>query len=75
MNGSRLSKKITTSGTTINISRKRGHIMHILVFVTMFIIMSIMAAFDNDWSGIIFISKVIGFIAFLIVFALIFCQK
>ena len=49
--------------------------MHILVFVTMFIIMSIMAAFDNDWSGIIFISKVIGFIAFLIVFALIFCQK
>lgn len=49
--------------------------MHILVFITMFIIMSIVAAFDNDWSGIIFIGKVIGFIAFLIVFALIFCQK
>lgn len=49
--------------------------MHILVFITSFVIMSIMAAFDNDWSGIIFIGKVIGFIAFLIVFGLIFCQK
>ena len=75
MNGSRSSKKIMPSGTTINISRKRGHIMHILVFITSFVIMSIMAAFDNDWSGIIFIGKVIGFIAFLIVFGLIFCQK
>lgn len=49
--------------------------MHILVFITSFIIMSIMAAFGNDWSGIIFIGKVIGFIAFMLVFALIFCQK
>lgn len=49
--------------------------MHILVFVTMFVIMSIIAASDGDWSGILFIGKVIGFIAFLIVFALIFCQK
>lgn len=58
----------------INI-RKKGQIMHILVFVTMFVIMSIGAAFDGDWSGIQFIGKVIGFIAFLIVFGLIFCQK
>lgn len=49
--------------------------MHILVFVTSFIIMSIIAASDGDWSGILFILKVIGFIAFWIVFALIFCQK
>lgn len=49
--------------------------MHILVFITMFIIMSIGAAFDGDWSGIQFICKVIGFTAFLIIFALIFCQK
>ena len=49
--------------------------MHILVFITSFIIMSIIAASDDDWSGILFILKVIGFIAFLIVFALIFCQK
>ena len=27
--------------------------MHILVFITSFIIMSIMAAFDNDWSGML----------------------
>ena len=38
--------------------------MHILVFITSFIIMSIVAASDGDWSGIIFIGKVIGFIAF-----------
>lgn len=49
--------------------------MHILVFITSFIIMSIVAAFDGDWSGILFIGKVIGFIAFMIVFGLIFCQK
>ena len=49
--------------------------MHILVFITSFIIMSIMAAFDNDCSGILFIGKVIGLIAFMLVFALIFCQK
>lgn len=47
--------------------------MHILVFVTSFIIMSIIAAFDNDWSGIIFIGKVIGFIAVLLIVGLIFC--
>lgn len=49
--------------------------MHILVFITSFVIMSIGAASDGDWSGIIFIGKVIGFIAFMLVFALIFCQK
>lgn len=49
--------------------------MHILVFITSFIIMSIIAASNGDWSGILFIGKVIGFIAFLVVFALIFCQK
>lgn len=49
--------------------------MHILVFVTMFVIMSIEAAFDGDWSGIQFIGKVIGFVAVMIVFGLIFCQK
>lgn len=49
--------------------------MHILVFITMFIIAAIAAATHGDWSGILFIGKVIGFIAFLIVFALIFCQK
>ena len=47
----------------------------LLTPLTSFIIMSIMAAFDNDWSGILFIGKVIGFIAFMIVFGLIFCQK
>lgn len=49
--------------------------MHILVFITMFIIMSVGAAFDGDLSGIKFIGKVIGFVAFMLVFALIFCQK
>lgn len=58
----------------INIE-KRGQVMHILVFITSFVIMSIVAASDGDWSGIIFIGKVIGFIAFMLVFALIFCQK
>lgn len=74
MPGFKQSKKTMTSGAMINI-KKEGLHMHILVFITSFVIMSIMAAFDNDWSGIIFIGKVIGFIAFLIVFGLIFCQK
>ena len=49
--------------------------MHILVFITSFIIMSIAAAFDGDWSGVAYIGKIIGFIAFMVIFALKFCQK
>lgn len=58
---------------TPNIKKKEGLHMHILVFITSFIIMSIVAAFDNDWSGILFILKVIGFIAVLLFVGLIFC--
>lgn len=47
--------------------------MHILVFITSFIIMSIVAASDGDWSGILFIGKVIGFIVVLLAVGLIFC--
>lgn len=49
--------------------------MHILVFITIFLIAAIAAATHGDWSGIIFIIKAVGFIAFMIVFALIFCRK
>lgn len=49
--------------------------MHILVFITMFLIAAVVAATHGDWSGILFIIEAIGFIAFMVVFALIFCQK
>lgn len=54
---------------------KEGLHMHILVFITMFLIAAVVAATHGDWSGIIFIIEAIGFIAFMIVFALIFCRK
>lgn len=37
--------------------------MHILVFITMFIIAAVAAATHGDWSGIIFIIEAVGFIA------------
>lgn len=42
--------------------------MHILAFILMFVIASIAYACKGDWSGMIAIAEVIGFIALLIVF-------
>ena len=44
--------------------------MHILVFITMFIIVAVAAAIDGDWSGIKAIGNVLLFIVLCILVAL-----